>query len=474
MMKNGLVWFRSDLRLHDHAALLKALGNCTNVYLCYFGENPVTIKKEALSINGLPPHHRRFILESLIDLASSVQSFGGTFNYIEGSALNQLPSICKKYHIQTVYAFHGHAPYEVKEEQALEDALAKLGVGLELSWGNTLFDPNQLPFNIRHIPDVFTSFRKKVESECIPLAPVETPSSLIQCLLIEESRSIPHPPTIKPDIRMGPTMHGGEREGLRRIVYYFFESERVLTYKDTRNELLGNDFSSRFSAYLAIGALSPRMVYHQLKRFENHIEANESTYWLYFELLWREYFYFLAARHQARFFQASGYSNFSDAVLGAYLSSDTLLSWIHGQTGQPFIDACMRELWHTGYLSNRGRQVVASFFINELKGHWLQGAAYFESVLIDYDPILTYGNWAYLAGLGADPRGKRTFNIVKQSQQYDPKGEYIKTWVPELEVMPSNLVHEVYVYSDDIWKHYGLEPGHSYPRPTYPFYLKTA
>lgn len=155
--------------------------------------------------------------------------------------------------------------------------------------------------------------------------------------------------------------------------------------------------------------------------------ANESTYWLVFELLWRDFFRFMFKKHQTKLFQAAGIT--SEKTIPKSVGEKLLNTWVNGTTGVGFIDANMRELQLTGFMSNRGRQNVASYLCNDLKLDWRYGAAYFEQQLIDYDVCSNWGNWAYLAGVGNDPRENRYFNIEKQAQDYDKNKAFRNLWL---------------------------------------------
>jgi deoxyribodipyrimidine photo-lyase len=197
------------------------------------------------------------------------------------------------------------------------------------------------------------------------------------------------------------------------------------SYKETRNQLIGRDYSSKFSAWLALGCISARDIAAQINEYENHFGANDGTYWLWFELLWRDYFRFIHFKYGQKLYRASGLTGVP--VKPSYAPS--LEQWRTGTTGTALVDAGMRELQQSGYLSNRMRQIVASYWIYDMKGDWRAGAAWFESQLIDYDVYSNQGNWLYLAGLGTDPRGGRRFNIAKQEQDHDPLGEYQRLWL---------------------------------------------
>jgi deoxyribodipyrimidine photo-lyase len=256
---------------------------------------------------------------------------------------------------------------------------------------------------------------------------------------------------------------GGESEALRRIQTYFWENDQLKVYKETRNGLLGADYSSKFSLWLAYGCISPRQIYEEVKRYEAERVANDSTYWLIFELIWRDYFRFITLKYGSRLFKVSGIQY--NLELKWNHRRDLFDKWVNGQTGVPFIDANMRELQLTGFMSNRGRQNVASFLAKDLKIDWTWGAAYFESQLIDYDVCSNWGNWNYVAGVGNDPRENRYFNIYTQATRYDEKGEYVKTWLPELVNVPASLIHQVWNLNDAAKKQYEVRLGVNYPSP---------
>ena len=178
---------------------------------------------------------------------------------------------------------------------------------------------------------------------------------------------------------------------------------------------------------MALGCLSPREIYYELKKYESIYNANDSTYWLQFELLWRDYFRFMMKKYKHHYFLEFGINQ--SKIESTQHNSLLFDKWRSGETGIEFIDANMNELNSTGFMSNRGRQNVASYFCNQLQLDWRYGAAYFEQQLIDYDVCSNWGNWAYLAGVGNDPRGKREFNIDKQANDYDKLKTYRKLWL---------------------------------------------
>jgi deoxyribodipyrimidine photo-lyase len=222
---------------------------------------------------------------------------------------------------------------------------------------------------------------------------------------------------------------GGEYAAHERLKDYLWNSHNILKYKETRNGLLGTEYSSKFSAWLACGCISAQEIYFETKKFEQQVESNESTYWLIFELLWRDYFRYVMLKYGTRLFKPAGISGKGSTTTEPNDAAERFDAWVNGTTGDAFVDANMRELKFTGFMSNRGRQNVASYLVHQLKLDWRRGARYFEKQLIDYDVFSNWGNWTYLAGVGNDPRENRVFNTNRQAEMYDPKGEYKKQWL---------------------------------------------
>jgi len=191
--------------------------------------------------------------------------------------------------------------------------------------------------------------------------------------------------------------------------------------------LVGADFSSKFSPWLANGSISARTIYWKVKQFEKEHYKNQSTYWLIFELIWRDYFKYISLKHETHIFKIGGILNKNYQ----WNTNKALVQkWINGETQSAFVNANMIELKKTGWMSNRGRQNVASFFAKDLKLDWRIGAAYFESLLIDYDVHSNYGNWMYVSGVGNDPRDRK-FNVALQAERYDGLGKFQKLWLQE-------------------------------------------
>lgn len=216
-----------------------------------------------------------------------------------------------------------------------------------------------------------------------------------------------------------------DKNVIKEIDYYFKNDSLPLNYFDTRNGVVGRDYSTKFSPYLSSGVLDPRYIYNRVKEFERKVSANKSTYWIIFELLWRDFFFWNYHSNVELFFSKNGIKGEKDfSSFKRYNFSE-----LKEISNSNFFHASLNELEATGYLSNRIRQIFASFWINDLNLDWRSGASLFEEHLIDYDVFSNYGNWLYLSGFGCDPRGKRYFNVEKQLAIYDKNGDYLKKWL---------------------------------------------
>ena len=428
-MKTAIVWFKTDLRLHDNETLVRAIEQSDEIIPVYCFDE-AHFKTTEFGFEKTGNIRTQFLLESLADLDKSLRELGSGLIIVRGKPEYELFKLAQKYKVQKVFSKKEVAFEEKNTQMLVEKELWKAHCQLETFSTSTLYHAQDLPFSLKDIPDVFTNFRKRIEKEStireVFFKPSAIKSPLIQELYLPRIAQLGLQPVIK-DCRAAIEFKGGETEGYKRLNSYLFETQAISKYKETRNGMIGENYSTKFSAWLGLGCLSPREIYYELKKYEAQFSANESTYWLEFELLWRDYFRFMMKKYSNRFFQQAGIKEKTDN-LHAH-NNETLLTWINGQTGNDFIDANMIELKLTGFMSNRGRQNVASYLCNDLKLDWRYGAAYFEQQLIDYDVCVNWGNWAYLAGVGNDPKGNRIFNIEKQANDYDKLKTFRNLWL---------------------------------------------
>jgi deoxyribodipyrimidine photo-lyase len=431
-MKTSIVWFKTDLRLHDNETLVRAVEQSDEIIPVYcFDEDQFKTTEFGFKKTG--NYRAQFLLESLEDLDKSLREIGSGLIIIRGKPEYELYKLAQKYKVQKVFCKKEVAYEEKNTQESVEKELWKAHCQLETFSTSTLYHAQDLPFALKDIPDVFTNFRKKIEKEStirdVFLKPKAINSPIIPEINLPRIEQLGLEPKII-DCRAAINFKGGETEGYKRLNAYLFESNAISSYKETRNGMVGENYSTKFSAWLSLGCLSPREIYYELKRYEEQFSENESTYWLIFELLWRDYFRFMMKKYSNKLFQQSGIHAKIDNL--HQHNGEVFQAWISGQTGNDFIDANMIELKQTGFMSNRGRQNVASYLCNDLKLDWRYGAAYFEQQLIDYDVSSNWGNWAYLAGVGNDPRGSRVFNIEKQANDYDKYKNYRNLWLNKM------------------------------------------
>jgi deoxyribodipyrimidine photo-lyase len=430
-MKRSIVWFKTDLRITDNETLAHAIAVSDEVIPLFILDERL-LQEQSFGFRRIGPFRLKFLLESLKDLDRSLRIKGSGLLFRIGKQEEVVPQVAAQYHVNKVFAKKEVSIEEKTVQAAVEKELWKQHCVFEDFSTSTLYHALDLPFGIRDIPDTFSVFRKRIEKETlirsiIP-APEKINSPMIPSLELPSLCDLGFPETPQ-DPRSALQFKGGETAALERLDHYFFKTKSLSSYKETRNGLIGADYSSKFSPWLAQGCVSSRWIYQQIGAYERLNGANESTYWLVFELLWRDYFRFMMKKHGSKLFFINGFNG--STAISSNCDRLRIEKWINAQTGDDFVDANMRELKYTGFMSNRGRQNVASYLIDEMKLDWRHGAAYFEEQLIDYDVSSNWGNWAYLAGVGNDPRGKRVFNIQKQAKDYDPKGVFRNLWLNE-------------------------------------------
>jgi deoxyribodipyrimidine photo-lyase len=408
-----LYWFQSDLRLEDNPGFREHAGGSVLLCLYCLQDTPAWC-----NTSGMGPQRRRFLLESLAALNRQLEKLGQTLLVIQGDPRSVIPLLVRKYRVQRVGTSYAAGYYEAQQRSFLQ---RNLEVPLLVHPGNSLFDERQLPGGLAGLPGHFGAFRRVMEHQ--PVAPpVDVPTALPPLPGGVYPSGVPAADA-RPAIAF--PVRGGSPEGRQRLTNFLSGRRAVDSYKETRNALQGEYTSSGLSPWLANGTLSVRSVAHALMDYEQTICRNESTRWLYQELLWREYFHWRERIDRNRLFAATGIAR--KRHLRTF-EPRSYARWCQGDTDFPLVNALMRQLCATGFMSNRGRQIAASCLVNELNLDWRYGAAFFQKHLVDFDLASNYGNWQYIAGVGCDPRGGRHFNIPKQAQLYDPEGLFTETW----------------------------------------------
>ncbi|MGN7989237.1 DASH family cryptochrome [Pedobacter sp. 22226] len=422
MSKKILVWFRNDLRLHDNEMLVEAIAKSDSILPVYildprsFGET----KYGTLKTGNI---RAQFILESVLGLRSALKQIGGNLLIAEGSPEDIIPQLVQEYEITEVYHHREVAREETHVSTLVENALWKLRVNLKHFIGHTLYNKEDLPFPIKDIPDAFNQFKKKIERDSIIKPCFAAPDRINVAEVIdwgtlsslEDLNLLPQ----QKDQRADFEFTGGEAEGLAHLQKVIVAMQQAAT---TKNLIL----ASKLSAWLAMGSLSPRKVYWEIKKMEGVPNTKAMFNHILLGLLWRDYFRFMFKKYGNTFFSPDGFG--SQGLVDIANEQDNFNKWKNAQTGFAVVDAVMTELNQTGFISNIARQTAALYLINNLEVSWIFGAAYFEEKLIDYNPASNWGNWANVAGVGNDQKSKSVFDLDKNIKNLDPKGNYALTW----------------------------------------------
>ncbi|AXV65860.1 DASH family cryptochrome [Pseudoalteromonas lipolytica] len=416
MKKRVLYWLQNDLRISDNVILSELEHFNGELDLVYVIE-PRWFKQSNYQQRPVGKHRYRFLIQSLQAFSNAVEALGQTLHVVTGEPEVVIHERIKKHGISTLVCTEQVGYYEQKQLKKITELCPELDI--KTYQQDTLFTAPDLPFSVADLPKNFTAFRKKVEAEPAAIAaPRDAVSRLPHPVQLCPAQPIP-------DAVTEPESVSGGLFAAQQHCQHYFSSPAPACYKETRNELDGFSNTTKFSLWLAGGSISAKQVYAEVEHYEHINGANESTYWIKFELLWREYFKWHAKHVGRQLFRFKGQKK--TAPLTTF-NSQRFASWCQGTTPFPLVNAIMHELNETGYISNRSRQIAASCLVNEFAVDWRFGAAYFEQQLIDYDVAANWGNWQYIAGVGVDPRGGRHFHINKQTALYDPTGCYIRKW----------------------------------------------
>ncbi|KAK3394017.1 putative cryptochrome [Podospora didyma] len=473
------------------------------------------------------PHRAKFMGEAVWDLKKSLESLGSGLvvrvGKIEDVAQSLIEGLAKNGHeVGAVWMTEHEGTEEHHDEKAVAAVCANNGVEYKL-WADEKYFIDDRDVGLetpQDLPDVFTLYRKSAEplrakpravlptpgkgslppfpdvsiipGQSQPFSMPESLDGLVESWTKPVRNFLPDAPGFPESAVSAHPFEGGETAALVRLSH-LIQSEGMKNYKNTRNGLIGTEFSTKLSAYLAQGCLTSRQIHHALLGYEDGTDStyeevdgygageNEGTEAIRFELLWRDYMRLCHQKFKSKLFRLEGFKG--DEVVynddekkqkwktaardkaqpgqepGPDGIADILHRFVAGTTGMGLIDASQRELLHTGYTSNRARQNVASFLTKHLSIDWRYGAEWYEMALVDYDVSSNWANWQYVAGVGNDPRGEmRIFNPVKQAFDYDKGGSYVRSWVPEVSKLEKlENVFQAWTASEDDIKAAGLD-----------------
>lgn len=400
-MKLAIVIFRNNLRVNDNHSLFFACKENENILALYSLE---LLQGEIFGFKKCEVFREKFIKESLLNLKENLLNYNINLcftNSIEAS----LEKLSKLYEI-TIY---------FDEEVGIEERSFEKKLKIykyKSHFSQTMIEPFDFDYK-----KSFSSFRNKAEKLTI----LEPYSSIDKKIFIDFETLYLEIPQIKNKNKNAILFKGGESEALNHLQNYL---PKIHEYKQTRNEMSGFSNSTKFSPYLSSGCISPRKIYYEIKKQEEISYKSDSSYWIYFELLWRDFFHLVMRQSSNKLFLKSGIKGIN---YNFRYEKKTLDEFFLGKTNVDLIDASINELKTTGWLSNRNRQIVASYFVKNLGLDWRYAAAFFESYLVDYNPASNYGNWAYQSYVGNDS-SYRVFDIPKQIFMYNGD-DYISKWL---------------------------------------------
>ena len=432
----SLVWFRQDLRLHDNPALFTA-SEKGRVLALYILDDPDTEWSPGAA-NRVWLHH------ALSDLNTSLD---GNLLCMQGDASQLIPALVKQYSIDGVFWNRCYEPGRIQRDTAIKQQLREQGTEVKSFNGSLLWEPWDILKKDNTPYKVFTPFyRRGCLNAVMPRSPVTAPDSLQ--LITPEKNTTVDALALLPAIRWDPSVleHWEVGEQAASGCLETFLQQGLPDYNEGR-DFPAKQSVSRLSPYLHFGQISPHQVWHQAQMVGNDSQLEAQLDHFQSELGWREFSYYLLYH-----FPSLPEKNFQPKFdqFPWQQNDEALKRWQQGKTGYPLIDAGMRELWQTGYMHNRVRMVVASFLVKNLMIDWREGAKWFRDCLFDADLANNSASWQWVAGSGADAVPYfRIFNPVTQSKKFDPDGEYIKQFVPELKNCPIRYIHEPWGNKDN-------------------------
>ena len=453
-----ILWFRQDLRLADNPALATAAADRVVI--------PVFIDDPDAAVGWAPGGASRWWLHhSLRSLGDSLTKLGSRLILRRGPAKHVLETLLAETGADTVVWNRQYEPWATARDTDIKGWLKAQGVAAQSHNAALLHEPWTIRTKDDRPYQVYSPFWRACRASGDPPRPVAAPTGL--------AAADPWPPSDRLDdwqlLPTKPDWAGGLREtwtpgeaGAGARLEAFLD-RALTTYKDDRNRP-DLDATSGLSPHLHFGEIGPRQVWHAARaRMEGAGRAEAQAEHFLKELVWREFSHHLLF-HFPDLPDTPLNRRFADFP---WADDDRLLrAWQRGQTGYPIVDAGMRQLWHTGWMHNRVRMIVASFLVKDLLIPWQAGEAWFWDTLVDADLANNAASWQWVAGCGADAAPYfRIFNPVLQGQKFDPQGTYVRHWVPEVATLPDRWIHNPWDASDSTLAGAGVRLGQSYPRP---------
>jgi deoxyribodipyrimidine photo-lyase len=455
-VKPCILWFRRDLRLSDNPAVQAAVASGGPVL-------PIFILEDDGPVRAPGAASFWWLDKSLKALAGELEARGSRLLIGRGAAETVLRALAEESGAGSIVWSRTYEPMAEARDQALAAALASLGLETQACGGRLLLDPLSVRTKSGGLYTVFTPFWRAAQAQLDPQPPAPAPEAVLapdRWPKLQSLESLGLHPTA-PDWSTGfDVWRPGEAAAQARLD--LFLTEKLQAYPHDRDRP-AVDGGSRLSPHLAWGEISPRQIYcaAQARLAAHGLEAEVGKFLT--ELGWRDFDYSNLAQQPklAR-------EPFKRSLPGLKWrrSASDLEAWKRGRTGYPIVDAGMRQLWTTGWMHNRVRLITSSFLVKHLLIDWREGEAWFWDCLVDCDPANNPANWQWIAGTGADAQPFfRIFNPVTQAEKFDPEGDYVRRWTPELARADRRWIHAPWRASPQELAAAGVRLGHDYPHP---------
>jgi len=444
-----IVWFRQDLRIGDNPALAAAAKRGPVVPLYILDEDG---RRPLGAASRWWLHH---------SLAALEKSLGGLV-LRRGDPAKILPQMAKAAGADVVVWNRCHEPDAIACDERVVAALNKVDIAVESFNGHLLHDPSEVKTKTGGPFKVYTPFWRACRAR--PAPPPQRaarPTVQIAGIASDNMASWTLLPK-KPNWAAGWDKYWTPGEtGAQARLDAFLRSD-LKDYATARDRMAGRN-TSLLSPHLHFGEISPRQVWARVALAGDKPGVSQAAAKFEAELGWREF-----CAHLIYHFPTIATDNWREEFdkFQWRRSAADLKAWQRGETGYPMVDAGMRELWQTGWMHNRVRMIVASFLVKHLRIHWRDGEAWFWDTLVDADLANNTGNWQWVAGSGADASPYfRIFNPMVQGAKFDPEGEYVRRWCPELKKLPDKYIHAPFEADADVLEKAGIKLGRDYPKP---------